>query len=287
MPRHPSMSDPLIAIPARLASTRLPDKPLADINGEPMIVQVWRRAIEAGVGPVIVATDRARDRRCGPRRRRACGDDQRRASDRLGPHLARRCDRHDPDGAPRHHRQPAGRLADDGPEGARSRRAAAVGSRRSTSRRSARRSSTRRRRPRRAWSSWSARRFVQRIACARSISRAPPRRRGPGPLYHHVGVYAYRRAALRAIRFAAADRRSRTARASSSCALRRTACASTRRSSITRRAASILPTNSSARARRSPASNRTRIRRTARDRIVTGKHRIPGRARRQFAHRMR
>jgi 3-deoxy-manno-octulosonate cytidylyltransferase (CMP-KDO synthetase) len=51
------MSDPLIAIPARLASTRLPDKPLADINGSPMIVQVWRRAIEANVGPVIVATD--------------------------------------------------------------------------------------------------------------------------------------------------------------------------------------------------------------------------------------
>ena len=42
-------------IPARLAATRLPDKPLALIAGEPMIVQVWRRAIEADVGPVVVA----------------------------------------------------------------------------------------------------------------------------------------------------------------------------------------------------------------------------------------
>ena len=46
---------PIIVIPARLASTRLPDKPLADIGGVPMIVHVWRRAIEAAVGPVLVA----------------------------------------------------------------------------------------------------------------------------------------------------------------------------------------------------------------------------------------
>lgn len=46
---------PLIVIPARMASTRLPGKPLADIHGEPMIVHVWRRAMEAHVGPVIVA----------------------------------------------------------------------------------------------------------------------------------------------------------------------------------------------------------------------------------------
>ena len=53
------MSDPLILIPARLAATRLPNKPLADINGQPMIVHVWRRAMEAGIGPVAVATDSA------------------------------------------------------------------------------------------------------------------------------------------------------------------------------------------------------------------------------------
>jgi 3-deoxy-manno-octulosonate cytidylyltransferase (CMP-KDO synthetase) len=51
------MADPLILIPARMAATRLPGKPLADINGEPMIVRVWRRAIASGAGPVVVATD--------------------------------------------------------------------------------------------------------------------------------------------------------------------------------------------------------------------------------------
>ncbi|MCY3830601.1 MAG: 3-deoxy-manno-octulosonate cytidylyltransferase [Rhodospirillaceae bacterium] len=50
----------LVIIPARLAATRLPDKPLATIAGVPMIVHVWRRAVEADVGPVIVAcADRA------------------------------------------------------------------------------------------------------------------------------------------------------------------------------------------------------------------------------------
>lgn len=48
-------ANPLVLIPARMASTRLPDKPLADIHGEPMIVHVWRRACEAEIGPVVVA----------------------------------------------------------------------------------------------------------------------------------------------------------------------------------------------------------------------------------------
>ena len=47
--------NPLIVIPSRMASTRLPGKPLADIHGEPMIVHVWRRAMEAAIGPVLVA----------------------------------------------------------------------------------------------------------------------------------------------------------------------------------------------------------------------------------------
>ena len=46
---------PIILIPARMKSVRLPGKPLADICGAPMIVQVWRRAMEAGLGPVCVA----------------------------------------------------------------------------------------------------------------------------------------------------------------------------------------------------------------------------------------
>jgi len=47
----------LVVIPSRLGSTRLPDKPLADICGAPMIVHVWRRAMEARIGPVLVACD--------------------------------------------------------------------------------------------------------------------------------------------------------------------------------------------------------------------------------------
>ncbi len=46
---------PIVIVPARMASTRLPGKPLADIHGKPMIVQVLDRAAEAGVGPVICA----------------------------------------------------------------------------------------------------------------------------------------------------------------------------------------------------------------------------------------
>ncbi len=52
--------NPVIVIPARLAATRLPDKPMADISGAPMIVHVWHRAVEAAIGPALVA--------CGDRR---------------------------------------------------------------------------------------------------------------------------------------------------------------------------------------------------------------------------
>lgn len=51
----PPALNPVIVIPARLAATRLPNKPLADIHGEPMIVHVWRRAVAAAIGPVVVA----------------------------------------------------------------------------------------------------------------------------------------------------------------------------------------------------------------------------------------
>jgi 3-deoxy-manno-octulosonate cytidylyltransferase (CMP-KDO synthetase) len=47
----------LILIPARMASTRLPGKPLADIGGRPMIVHVADRARESGAGRIVVATD--------------------------------------------------------------------------------------------------------------------------------------------------------------------------------------------------------------------------------------
>jgi len=51
----PTPLNPIVIIPARMASARLPGKPLADIAGQPMIVQVLRRAEEAAIGPVVVA----------------------------------------------------------------------------------------------------------------------------------------------------------------------------------------------------------------------------------------
>lgn len=53
------MTQNLVIIPARMQATRLPGKPLADINGTPMIVHVWRRAMAAETGRVVVATDAA------------------------------------------------------------------------------------------------------------------------------------------------------------------------------------------------------------------------------------
>ena len=54
MPAAPK--NPIVMIPARLAAARLPRKPLADIAGLPMIVHVWRRAVAANIGPVVVAS---------------------------------------------------------------------------------------------------------------------------------------------------------------------------------------------------------------------------------------
>jgi 3-deoxy-manno-octulosonate cytidylyltransferase (CMP-KDO synthetase) len=51
------MQRTLVVIPARMQSTRLPNKPLANIHGVPMIVHVWRRAMAAETGRVVVATD--------------------------------------------------------------------------------------------------------------------------------------------------------------------------------------------------------------------------------------
>jgi len=54
----PAMSkpnNPIVLIPSRLASQRLPNKPLADINGTPMIVHCLHRTLEADLGPVVVA----------------------------------------------------------------------------------------------------------------------------------------------------------------------------------------------------------------------------------------
>jgi 3-deoxy-manno-octulosonate cytidylyltransferase (CMP-KDO synthetase) len=54
-----TVTRPLVLIPARMAASRLPGKPLLDIAGLPMIVHVLRRATEADIGRVAVATDTA------------------------------------------------------------------------------------------------------------------------------------------------------------------------------------------------------------------------------------
>ena len=50
----------VVVIPARFASSRLPGKPLADINGKPMIQWVWQQATQSGAAEVVIATDDAR-----------------------------------------------------------------------------------------------------------------------------------------------------------------------------------------------------------------------------------
>ena len=47
------MANPIVLIPARMNATRLPGKPLADIHGAPMILHVWRRAMEADIGSIF------------------------------------------------------------------------------------------------------------------------------------------------------------------------------------------------------------------------------------------
>ena len=89
--------NPIVVIPARLAATRLPDKPMADISGAPMIVHVWRRAVDSGIGPVLVA--------CGDRQIAAAIEDAGGIAVMTDPDLPSGSDRvfealqaHDPDG---------------------------------------------------------------------------------------------------------------------------------------------------------------------------------------------
>ena len=188
------MPDVLILIPARMASTRLPGKPLADIAGEPMIVHVLRRAQEAAYRPGRGRDRFARDRRGGGESRRARGDDARRPRLGLRPHLRGACAR------PIRRRAPI-----------------SSSTCRATCRRSSRPTS------RRPLAPLADRPSISRTLAA-EISRgdertdpnvvkvvgtpvAPGRLRalyftratapsGEGPLYHHIGLYAYRRAAL-------------------------------------------------------------------------------------------
>ena len=77
----------LVLIPARMAATRLPGKPLLDIAGLPMIVHVLRRAEAAQIGRVAVATDTPEIAAVGEVPRRRSRHDARRSSFRIGPDL--------------------------------------------------------------------------------------------------------------------------------------------------------------------------------------------------------
>jgi 3-deoxy-manno-octulosonate cytidylyltransferase (CMP-KDO synthetase) len=183
----------LILIPARMASTRLPGKPLADIAGTPMIVHVMRRAQAAGIGDVVVATDseaiaaavsKAGGRAVMTRTDHASG------SDRIAEALSlidpeRRFDiivnvQGDlPTLAPDELRAALGPLSDP---------AVDIATLTAEIRRADERTN-----PHvvKVVGSPVGPRRLRALYFTRATAPA-----GPGPLYHHIGLYAYRRAAL-------------------------------------------------------------------------------------------
>jgi 3-deoxy-manno-octulosonate cytidylyltransferase (CMP-KDO synthetase) len=183
----------LILIPARMASTRLPGKPLADIAGTPMIVHVMRRAQAAGIGDAVVATDseaiaaavsKAGGRAVMTRTDHASG------SDRIAEALSlidpeRRFDiivnvQGDlPTLAPDEVRAALGPLSDP---------AVDIATLTAEIRRADERTN-----PHvvKVVGSPVGPRRLRALYFTRATAPA-----GPGPLYHHIGLYAYRRAAL-------------------------------------------------------------------------------------------
>ena len=217
----------LVLIPARMAATRLPGKPLLDIGGLPMIVHVLRRAEEADIGRVAVATDTPE---IAAAVRAAGGEvvmtraDHPSGSDRI--HEALRTI--DPDGRGRDRGQSAGRFSDDR-AGHHPGRAAAA------------------RRPRRRYRDAGradphrGRETNPNVVKAVGSPIGPRRLRalyftrataphGDGPRYHHIGLYAYRRAALERS-WRCRRRRWSSRRSSSNCGRWRPACGSTSPSS--------------------------------------------------------
>jgi len=187
---------PIILIPARMKSIRLPGKPLADIGGQPMIVQVWRRAMEAGLGPVWVAAAEAEIAEAVTKAGGAAvltDPDHPSGSDRIFEAL-RKIDpagRHDaivnlqgdlPTIDPAVIRRVADPLADDAVDIA----TLAVAITRDSERADLN--------VVKAVAAFDAANGV-RIARALYFSRATVPA-NDGPYYHHVGIYAYRRAAL-------------------------------------------------------------------------------------------
>ena len=232
------MADILILIPARMASTRLPGKPLAEIAGVPMIVHVLRRAQAAGIGPVVVATDSAEiaaavDKSGG--RAVMTRADHLSGSDRIFEALGKI----DPGGSakivvnvqgdlptlkPADIAASLKPLADDAVDIATL--AAEI--------------------------TKAAERTNPNVVKVVGTPAGPARLRalyftratapaGDGPLYHHIGLYAYPPRGAGALRQAAAVDRWSSAKNSNSCARWKPACASTLRSSTPCRSASTRP----------------------------------------------
>ncbi len=187
--------NPIVLIPARMGSTRLAGKPLADIAGVPMIVHVWRRAVEADLGPVLVATD---DDRIVAAVAAAGGRavmtraDHPSGTDRI--HEA--VEAIDPDGRHDVVVNVQGDLPTVEPRAVRAALAPLDEPRSGDLDPRGRDQRGTRKRPTPTSSRWWAARS-RRVACGRCISRAPRRPGGEGPLFHHIGLYVYRRAALR------------------------------------------------------------------------------------------
>jgi 3-deoxy-manno-octulosonate cytidylyltransferase (CMP-KDO synthetase) len=205
------MADIVILIPARMAASRLPGKPLADIAGTPMIVHVMRRAEAARLGPVWVATDTPEIEAAV----RACGgqavmtrSDHASGSDRIFEALGKV----DPEGRA----QIVVNVQGDLPALDQADIAAALGPLADPAVDIATLAAEIRR---------EAERTDPNVVKVVGTPVGPARLRalyftratapaGEGPLYHHIGLYAYRR-------------RSSGAKSWSSCARSRPACAST------------------------------------------------------------
>jgi len=192
------MANPIVIIPSRLASVRLPRKPLADIQGQPMIVHVWRRAMEAQVGPVIVA---CAEEEIAAAVRTAGGHavltrpDHPSGSDRIAEALQAA------DAASRHDAvvNMQGDLPTMAPEALRGALAALAGGADIGTVVARIADTAERDDPNvvKAAVAFDDRAMAQRPPVARALyfSRLPVPS-GEGPHYHHIGIYAYRRAAL-------------------------------------------------------------------------------------------
>ena len=271
--------NPIVVIPARMASTRLPGKPLADIHGKPMIVHVLDRAREAGhrAGRGRLRRRRRSPMRCAPPA--ACAvltDPDAAVAAPTG--CTPRWPSSIRDGAARRGGQPAGRSADASPP-AQLRPVLDAAGRSGVRHRhpgGADRDATRRRtRPPCVKAACAFDRRPRGRAGAVFLARADPlgRRAALAP-YRHLRLPPRRAGALRR---AAAERRWSGARSWSNCARWRPACGSPARASSTAPFGVDTPDDlERARARCSP-------RRRAR---MTGDDRLPGRARRLFRPRL-